>query len=249
MRGIMSRSRWRNSVGSTKSPFSRIRTRWFVFAASSAATNDPPAPEPTTTMSVSRTRWSDPPTIRAASRPSRRAPWATTRRRRTATLSSVSWAMSNEVDWREIPGRLRRIQQPRTRIAHDLPGHLLVGVDGRRPDELRPGEDVAERPDVAVAQEEEVAIRIVGVKAPELPARGKAIAVGEGAGESRQHVEEVDQELHVGQEHVAAGPGELRIGGDRVVVRILLLELLPDLRVGRIEAVDDLGDDLLLDGG
>jgi hypothetical protein len=148
----------------------------------------------------------------------------------------------------EIRVGLCWIQQPRTRIAHDLPGHLLVGVDGGRPDELRPAEDVAERRDAAVAQEEEVAVRIVGVETPELQASGKTIAIGEGAGERGQNVDEVDQELHVAQELVAVGPGELRVGGDRVVVRILLLESPPDLRIGRIEAVDDLGDDFLLDG-
>ena len=156
--------------------------------------------------------------------------------------------MSNEVACARSASGFARIQQPRTRIAHDLPGHLLVGVDGGRPDELRPGEDDAERVDVAVAQEEEVAVRIVGVEAPELQARGKAVAVGEGAGERGQDVQEVDQELHVGQELVAAGPGELRVGGDRIVVRILLLEPPSDLRVGRIETVDDLRHDLLLHG-
>ena len=56
MRGIMSSSRWRNPLGSMNSPLSRMRTRCLVLAASSAATKDPPAPEPTTTTSVSRTR-------------------------------------------------------------------------------------------------------------------------------------------------------------------------------------------------
>ena len=98
MRGIMSRSRWRKSAGSRKSPFSSIRTRCVVCAASSAATNDPPAPDPTTTTSVSSTRRSPPPTTRAASRPVRSAWCGTTRRRSTATLSSVSFASSYEVD-------------------------------------------------------------------------------------------------------------------------------------------------------
>jgi len=75
----------------------------------------------------------------------------------------------------------------------------------------------------------------------------KAAARGEDPGECPQDVEEVDQEFRLAEEPVTGRPGIIRVGGDRIVARILRREALPELRVGRIEAVDDLGHDLPLD--
>jgi hypothetical protein len=103
------------------------------------------------------------------------------------------------------------------------------------------------RAPLTVAQEQEVALRIERMEAAELEPRRQAVARGEGARERRQVVDEVNEDLHLREELVAVGPGELRVRVDEVVVGIFVFQPLAELRVRRIEAVDDLRDDLLLD--
>ena len=198
-------------------------------------------------MSVSRTRWCGPPHNAGGFEIGTKL---VVRNDAASQVGDVRIGLGRHVERRgpsTIRVGLRRIEQPWARIIHHLPHDLFVRVERHCPDEFRAAEDVAERLDVAAAQVQQIAVGVIGVEVSESSQAEHSLARRDVPRERRQDVEEINEGLHVADERVAAGPGELLEDRNGIVVGIFLLEPSADLRVGRIDPVDDLGYHLALD--